>query len=73
MEPTNYDTFGSILRIFSSEEHIDLLKVISNDGRSKQHPTPELLSYKFDLSRRDLNSRIEIMMTTITIGISLPG
>ena len=32
MEMANSDTVGSILKIFSDEEHIDLIKIIANDG-----------------------------------------
>jgi len=63
MGTINSDAFGSILKIFSNEKHIDLIKIIANDGRWKQHSTPEFLSDKFDLNKRDLNSRIERLMT----------
>ncbi len=57
------DAVGSILRIFSNEEHIDLIKIIANDGAWSQRSTPEFLSDKFDLNKRVLNSRIERLMT----------
>jgi len=63
MGTTNLDTVGSILRIFSDEEQIDLIKIIANDGGWRQSSTPEFLRDKFDLSKKDLNSRIERLMT----------
>ena len=59
----NSDTVGSILQIFSNQEHIDLIKIIANDGASRQLSTPEFLSDKFDLNKRDFNSKIERLMT----------
>ena len=63
MGTSNSDTVGSILKIFSNEKHLDLIKIIANDGKWKQHSTPQFLSDKFDLNKRDLNSRIERLMT----------
>ena len=62
MRTTNWDTVGSILKIFSKEEHIDLIKMIANDGGVRQRSTPEFLSDKFELNKRDFNSRIELLM-----------
>jgi predicted transcriptional regulator len=62
MGTANWDTVGSILKIFSNEEHIDLIKIIANDGGRRQRSTPEFLSDKFDLNKRDFNSRIERLM-----------
>jgi Mn-dependent DtxR family transcriptional regulator len=62
MGTSNTDTVGSILKIFSNEEHINLIKIIANDGRGRQHSTPEYLSGKFDLNKREFNSRIERLM-----------
>ena len=36
MGTPNTDTVGSILKIFSNEEHIDLIKIIANDGGGRQ-------------------------------------
>jgi hypothetical protein len=63
MGTPNTDTVGSILKIFSNEEQIDLIKIIANDGVGRQRSTPEFLSDKFDLNKRDFNSRIERLMT----------
>ena len=63
MGTADFDTVGSILKIFSNEEHIDLIKIIANDGGGRQHSTPEFLSDNFDLNKRDFNSRIERLMT----------
>lgn len=63
MGTANFDTVGLILKIFSNEKHIDLIKIIANDGRGSQRSTPEFLSVKFDLNKRDFNSRIERLMT----------
>lgn len=53
----------SILKIFSHEEHLRLMKIIANGGKWKQQSTPESLSDRFHLDKRDLNSRIEKLMT----------
>ncbi|MDQ5868095.1 MAG: hypothetical protein M3530_00035 [Thermoproteota archaeon] len=63
MGTTNFDTVGSILRIFSNEEQIDLIKIIAIDRGWRQRSTPEFLREKFDLNKKDLNSRIERLMT----------
>jgi maltooligosyltrehalose synthase len=63
MGTTNYDTVRSILKIFSDEEHVDLIKIIASDGGGRQRSTPEFLSEKFDLNKRDFNSRIGRLMT----------
>jgi hypothetical protein len=63
MGTPNTDTVGSILKIFSNEEYIDLIKIIANDGGGRQRSTPEFLSDKFDLNKRDFNYRIERLMT----------
>ena len=63
MGTPNSDTVTSILKIFSNEEQIDLIKIIANDGGGRQRSTPEFLSDKFDLNKRDFNSRIERLMT----------
>ena len=63
METANSDTVGSILKIFSDEGHIDFIKIIANDGGGRQRSTPEFLSDKFELNKRDFNSRIERLMT----------
>jgi predicted transcriptional regulator len=63
MGTANFDIVGSILKIFSNEEHIDLIKIIANEGGGSQRSTPELLIDKFDLNKRDFNSRIERLMT----------
>ena len=63
METANSDTVGSILKIFSNEEHIGLIKIIANGGGGRQRSTPEFLSDKFDLKKREFNSRIERLMT----------
>ena len=63
MGTANFDAVGSILKIFSNEKHIDLIKIIANDGGGRQRSTPEFLSNKFDLNKRDFNSRIERLMT----------
>jgi predicted transcriptional regulator len=63
MVTANSENVGSILKIFSNEEHIDLIKIIANDGGGRQRSTPEYLSGKFDLNKRDFNSRIERLMT----------
>ena len=64
MRTANSDTVGSILKIFSNEEHIDIIKIIANDGGRRQRSTPEFLSDNFDLNKRDFNSRIERLMTS---------
>ena len=58
MEMANSDTVGSILKIFSNEEHIGLIKIIANGG-GRQRSTPEFLSDKFDLKKREFNSRLK--------------
>jgi len=63
MRTVNSDTVGLILKIFSNEEHMDLLKIIADDVGGRQCSTPEFLSDKFDLNKRDFNSRIEKLMT----------
>jgi predicted transcriptional regulator len=62
MGTANLDAVGSILKIFSNEEQIDLIKIIANNGGARQYSTPEFLSHKFDLNKRDFNSRIERLM-----------
>jgi Mn-dependent DtxR family transcriptional regulator len=62
MGTANFDIVGSILKIFSNEEQIDLIKIIANNGGGRQFSTPEFLSRKFDLNKRDFNSRIERLM-----------
>ena len=63
MGRADFDTVWPILKIFSNEEHIDLIKLIANDGGWRQRSTPEFLCDKFDLNKRDFNSRIERLMT----------
>lgn len=63
MGTANFDTVGSILKLFSNEEHIDLIKIIANEGGGRQRSTPEMLIDKFDLNKRDFNSKIERLMT----------
>ena len=62
MGTLNSETVGSILKIFSNERHIDLIKIIANDEEGRQRSTPEFLSDKFALNKRDFNSRIERLM-----------
>lgn len=64
MRTANSDTIGSILKIFSNEEQLDIIKIIANDGGGRQRSTLEFLSEKFDLNKRDFNSRIERLMTS---------
>ena len=63
MRTANSETVGSILKIFSNEENIDFIKMIANDGGGRQRSTPEFLIDKFDLNKKDFNSRIERLMT----------
>ena len=53
----------SILKIFSHEEHVLLMKTIANGVKWKQQSTPESLTDRFHLDKRDLNSKIEKLMT----------
>ena len=49
MRTANSDTVGLILKIFSNEQHIDIVKIIANDGGGRQRSTPEFLSDNFDI------------------------
>lgn len=52
------------LSVFSKQEHVDLLKIIAVKGNEmKSNVTPQFLMVRLHLSKRELNSRIEKLMT----------
>lgn len=52
------------LSIFSKEEHVDLIKIIANEGNEMSDDvTPQFLRNTLHLTTRELNSGIEKLMT----------
>ena len=52
------------LSVFSKQEHVDLLKIIAVKGNEmRRDVTPQFLMVRLHLSKRELNSGIEKLMT----------
>jgi hypothetical protein len=53
------------LNIFCKQEQVDLIKLIAKEGNETSHDvTPPFLINRLHLTRRELNSDIEKLMTT---------
>jgi predicted transcriptional regulator len=54
----------SILRIFSKQDHYDLINVIGDEVNNRdENLTPDFVRKKLNVTKRESNARIEVLMT----------